>query len=877
MVQPLSSLIRPTAGPRLPIFDRLAPPPPDNVVAAELTARAAAGDVVIDLHGRGGWIARTAIGALRRVYACESTALTRLLAEIVLRPPDLRHLDAAIATLALHPRGDVDLRRALNEPFGSRCPTCGRPVVVDEFIWEGDADAPARKVFRCTFCRDQSRGREQRNVAVDEEDIERARAMDARPAAWDRLRARFPLPAGVDGHELPAELLRLYTPRALGTLEAIVARLEADQRAGPIDAALRLGLAHALLPASRLNSYPARVAALRIRHGRVQWPGNRGWRERNPWLAFEEGCRQLRVFIQRIAAGTAAFQPRAGDDLGALLDGSANVVMRTGSPARPGNAPTPAARDEARNRATLVLSQPPLRWTVENLSFSYLATSIVLGREAAAELPLESIFGPPPRNDRAREATALRRSLLAVRPALSADARAVIVLDPGGPAGLVAGVLGGIGAGFTLNSALLAESAGQVAGVLEFELQPEPGDDAAGEDAAGEDAAEGEGAAAPPLELAEVEAAVTQVAVAVLQARGEPAGSERLLGEVLVGLDRLGLLRRLVVTDTFSQTEAAVEAGAGPSAGGADSEPRWALGGDGPDHVKLLMELVMGELRRPDHPRLEEIEPGRWWLRNEADIVAARPPLSDRLEWAAFGLLASAQGIDEAAFFERITAMFRDYDAPDQQLVETVLESYRDPASPLHTILPRDDLAARHAEHGALIGLLVEYGHRLGLRCWVSPHEQRRAFRNGAVGDLLSEDELRAYMPLIANGDVATLETTDCIWYLRGKATFLFEVEWTAMLTEPFLRRAPRIPADETIVRFLVIPPERVELVRLKLARSPLLRAAMEAGNWHILRSDLLRRLHAQEEAGLELMAPLLGLDPAAERQGEQLSFFEVR
>jgi hypothetical protein len=139
---------------------------------------------------------------------------------------------------------------------------------------------------------------------------------------------------------------------------------------------------------------------------------------------------------------------------------------------------------------------------------------------------------------------------------------------------------------------------------------------------------------------------------------------------------------------------------------------------------------------------------------------------------------------------------------------------------------------------------------------------------------MLSEVEQRVYLPLIAPGAVETLDSTDCIWYLRGKATFLFEVEWTAMLDEPVLRRGPRIESSETLVRFLVIPPERAQLVRLKLARSPLLRARMEEDNWHILKADHLRRLHAREEADLESLGPMLGLDPEIEKQGEQLALF---
>src|SRR3990172_8665111 len=57
MADLLASLIRPDRGPSLPSLDRFAPPPPMNLVVAEIEARSSPGDVVIDLHGRGGWIA----------------------------------------------------------------------------------------------------------------------------------------------------------------------------------------------------------------------------------------------------------------------------------------------------------------------------------------------------------------------------------------------------------------------------------------------------------------------------------------------------------------------------------------------------------------------------------------------------------------------------------------------------------------------------------------------------------------------------------------------------------------------------------------------------------------------------------------------------
>ncbi len=901
MADPLSSLIRPNTGPQLPAFERFAPPPPDNVVLAELAARTAPGDVVIDTQARGGWIARSAVASLRRAYALESTALTRLLADVVLRPPDLRHFDAGLATVATHPHGEVELRRLIEQYFTSRCPTCGRPTVVQEYIWDAGASAPSRKVLLCIFCRDRSRGGEPRVLPVDEEDAQLAQGDPEIAAVAERLRERFPLPDdGAAG--LLDELLQLYTPRTLFALALIVERIDTQLKAAPVDAGLKLGLVHALLPLSRLNGYPGRVAALRIRHAHVQQPTSRQWRERNPWLAFEEGCREVRNFIARLEAGTASFQPRPGDDIETLIDGTANVVLRTGPAWLAGNEPmfwsrrpVLPGRLDPRSRVRLVLTQPPVRWSVENVSFAYLATSLVLGAEAARQLPLEWVFGAPPANDRGRDATALRRSFLAVRPVLARDAKAVIVLDRGGASGLVAGVLGGVGAGFRLNSALLAESGNQISGVLEFNVGPPEGETVEHAELADLPLAD----LSRPFALADVERAVTQVAVSVLQARGEPASGERLLGEVLVGLDRLGHLRHLVATQTFGETQAATEssvAGASdPSSaeqieegedveqeeqdeqGGLaeDEAPDWALGSaSATDHVRLLMEIVMGELRRKDHPRLAEVDRGRWWLRSERDLTAARPPLSDRLEWAAYGLLSTSRGMDEQMFFERIAAMFRGHDAPDPALVRAILDSYRDPASSNVTLRADDELAARHVEHGEMVGLLVDYGHRLGLRAHVSAHEQRRAFRGATVGDLLSDEERRAYMPLIAPSDPQTFESLDCMWYLRGKATFVFEVEWTAMLTDALLRRGQRIAADDSIVRFLVIPAERTELVRMKIARSPLLARALEEHNWHILKFDHLRRLAAAEESDLDLLAPMLGLDPEIEREAEQLALF---
>ena len=154
----------------------------------------------------------------------------------------------------------------------------------------------------------------------------------------------------------------------------------------------------------------------------------------------------------------------------------------------------------------------------------------------------------------------------------------------------------------------------------------------------------------------------------------------------------------------------------------------------GSDHVGLLLELVTGELRRADPPRLVELEPGRWWLRHPEDVAKAALPLADRVEWAVFSLLSTSGGLSEAAFFDRIAGMFQGHDAPDESLVRACLESYRSLASTPDRLLTSDDVVKRSQEHGERIAALVDLGHRLGYACWIGRRQQSRRLGGGPLG-----------------------------------------------------------------------------------------------------------------------------------------------
>lgn len=856
----------------LPIFERLAPPPPPGIVIARIDAHTGPGEVVADLFGRGGWIARAAIDRQRRAVSLEASPLNRMLAEVVLRPPDVRHLDAAFQGLAASPRRESSLKASIGDMFATRCATCGRTLVIDEVVWAVDDDAgiagrmrPAARHYRCSVCRDQRGGSELRQAPLDRDDLKRVNADVGAEAMRTALLARFPSVGGAE--RLPDELLDLHTPRQLVGLGAILERIESDLRAAPVMAALRLALLHAILPASRLGTGPGRNSALRVSSGHVRPHSGTQFRERNPWLAFEEAFRGVRGFIQRMDAGShGPVQARLGEDLRSLGEGAATAFLAVTGP--PGFAGLRDDRDAYGRtvetpRIRLILGQPPMRPSLERLAAGYHATSWILGREAASLLPLDDLAGASLRVPWSRQATTIQTGLAAAEDVLARDGRVVQLVD-GGPEAIIATVLGGARAGFRLLAARASdpdEDAPSVIELLPPGGRPPPGartranvglDPLPGGAGDPEVVPSGRLFAPPervedrPFSASDASRVVLETAIDTLSARGEPSSSERLLGEILVGLDRTGVLRRFTTAELDEAT----------------------------DPVEYLHGTIRDTLAAAAPRRLVEVEPGRWWLADRADIAGAAAPLADRVEWAVYSLLSTAGPISETAFHDRMATMFTGHDLADDALIRACLASYRSPTSPADRMVTDDDLLHRSQEHTDLLATIATAGHRLGMKAWIGLREQTRRHEGGLLGDLLEQGERRLYLGGIGPSS-DDLQEVDAIWYVRSKLAFLFEVEWTAMLGEPVLRRHARIPPDDALVRFLVVAPERADLVRFKIARSPLLRDALAAGTWHVIKADQLRAFLARDPLDLADLEPYLGLEPSVDRGNEQMPLFD--
>jgi hypothetical protein len=877
-----------------------------------------------------------------RVVAAEASPFAQMAAQAFLLTPEVAAVDAAFAQLGSSRRVDIPLRQHIEELYASRCPTCNRPVVVEEFIWPRDGDAPGRKVYRCTACDISVGGPEERVAPVDEADYAKlgleppaaseppaiepsadadedlppaplgligdplpteepplaplgepggpppppARAADppvslgaedgpryastVRPApvpapvgtdvrqglAYQQLQDRFPVLD--DRQEVVEELLDLFTSRNLYALQAIANKIDAEFRDQPLAAVFRLALAACLLPASRLNGYPGRVASLRIAGGHVRQPASRHHREVNVWRLFEAAYQDVRTAVAALGRDRRPVRFAADlEELGGMA--AANLLWIRCRPAVVGQYLPPESVD-------FVVGSPPPSESVDELSFEYLATAWLLGREAAETLRLEPLFGGSSRADGA-EVTAFRHALASAAGALKPGGWFSVLLEGDDPDRVLAVAMAGAAADLALVDAIPRESARSGDAVtLHFRR-------ASAEDRL-RDAVRPRplrlGATDGHLTYPELAGAIEKAAVSLLRERGEPAGLSRIACAVLLELERTGLLRRLVQARPPGEEDGAgSNGGANGGSNGETVADRVERGGPA-----LLAVLLREELWREDHPSLVRVgdpQNPAWWLREPE--LSADGPLADRVEWATFSLLTTAGRLDEASFLDRIYALFPGSASPDEELVRACLAAYAE-VGDRGEVRSEEDLATRVADHSRVVAAVVEFGHRLGLRAWVSRREQERPWQQGTLGDLLKEDERRTYLPLVIRAPAEVLGAVDALWYVRNRSAYLFEVEWTAMLGEAVLRRGSQIPTSEQQARFLVIPPERAELLRLKLARSPWARSEVERQNWHVLKWPHLEALVAREGARIEWLEPMIGLDPLVERGGKQLTMF---
>ena len=176
----------------------------------------------------------------------------------------------------------------------------------------------------------------------------------------------------------------------------------------------------------------------------------------NAWRAFEEAYRDVRTAIASLPRGRG--EARFAADYGELGGMAAANVLWLRSRAAVVGQYLPR-----RGRSTSSSRLPPASPTIDELSYEYLATSWILGREAAETLRLEPIFGGGGQASGA-EATALRHGLASAVEALKPGGWCTLLVEGSDPERLLATAVAASRAAWSSSTSSIASRRGRATG-----------------------------------------------------------------------------------------------------------------------------------------------------------------------------------------------------------------------------------------------------------------------------------------------------------------------------------------------------------------------------------------------------------------------------
>jgi putative DNA methylase len=258
-------------------------------------------------------------------------------------------------------------------------------------------------------------------------------------------------------------------------------------------------------------------------------------------------------------------------------------------------------------------------------------------------------------------------------------------------------------------------------------------------------------------------------------------------------------------------------------------------------------ENVTRILKKNEGTEFVFIEGEGWWFRNPTQYHLSIP-LNDRVEEAVLQILrrkvASFDDVLQEIYFN-----FRNALTPSKANVGKLLAEYGERTSDNRWRL-KPQVKLHERAHSEMIGFLAQMGKKAGYSIWIGTREQTDTFEGKALAEFCDFKEL--YLSGIDQNDIAQyISQIDILWIKDERIAFAFEVEYTTLITDAFMR-CSNIPEVHNPRRIIVIPKERDQLMFRKL-NSNLLRESVEKQGWKLIFFEDLLKLHNETEVNKAL------------------------
>jgi 16S rRNA G966 N2-methylase RsmD len=272
----------------------------------------------------------------------------------------------------------------------------------------------------------------------------------------------------------------------------------------------------------------------------------------------------------------------------------------------------------------------------------------------------------------------------------------------------------------------------------------------------------------------------------------------------------------------------------------------------GLDVKKVLEESVGREFKLVD-AKLGGAEGKLWWFSDKT--FAARleqVPLTERVEETVFRCLHEKGRVTFTEVWDTVAREFPNSLTSDSTSIKEALELYGRKVSGGAWML-REEIRVRLTAHSELIALLAQIGKARGYDIWIGQREQRDRAGGLAPNVALRELMTVTKRPTALHGvtNLPVVLDMDLLWLKGDRVAHAFEVESTTTMTSG-LQRGSNLVAN--IPKTMVIPEERERDHERKM-RSPLFSEHFVNDNWNLLFFDAFRQAFAKHRTKTTLEA----------------------
>jgi 16S rRNA G966 N2-methylase RsmD len=253
--------------------------------------------------------------------------------------------------------------------------------------------------------------------------------------------------------------------------------------------------------------------------------------------------------------------------------------------------------------------------------------------------------------------------------------------------------------------------------------------------------------------------------------------------------------------------------------------------------VKTVLEESVGKEFELVDAKLGGVSGKLWWFADK--IFAARleaVPLTERVEATVFRCLHDRGRVTFTEIWDTVAREFPNSLTSDSTSISEALERYGRKVSGGAWML-REEIRLHLSQHNELIALLAKIGAARGHSIWIGHHEQPQS-AGGLAGDIRLRDLVTGKpAALVGVRNIRPVLDMDLLWLNGNEVVRAFEVECTTTMTSG-LQRGSNLPAN--VPKTMVIPEEREADFHRKM-KSPLFSEHFQKDGWTLVYFNALR------------------------------------